>query len=78
MIKIVSVEPKEDFTLYVKFNNGKKGLFDVKPYFNRDFYRDLQNPSLFKSVKVSFDTVEWSNGVDFCPDSVYHNTRFVS
>ncbi len=32
MIKINYVEGRDNYILFVKLSNGKKGFFDVKPY----------------------------------------------
>ena len=37
----------------------------------------LRDKSLFSSVRVSFDTVEWSNGADLCPEVLYAESRKV-
>ena len=79
MITILSVEPQENYTLFLTFSNGKKGYFDATPYLQSgSMFTQLKDQSLFKSVKVSDITIEWANGADLCPDCVYKETRFVS
>ena len=79
MIKIKSVEPRENYTLFLTFSDGKKGLFDVKPYLQSgSMFTPLKDISLFKSVRINeFPTIEWANGADLCPDCVYLETKFV-
>jgi hypothetical protein len=77
MVTILSVEPRDDFTLFLTFDNGKKGVFDVKPYLQSgSMFLPLKNLSLFKSVKVTDISIEWANGADLCPDCIYSETKF--
>jgi hypothetical protein len=53
------------------FHNGDRRLFDLKPYLDKGVFAALRAPALFNSVRVSFDTIEWSNGADLCPEVLY-------
>jgi len=78
MVRIKTAEPKENFTLFLTFTDGKKGIFDVKPYLKTgSVFKELANPSLFQSVKVGCGTIEWANGADLCPDCIYQETIFI-
>ena len=33
----------------------------MKPYLDKGIFAALRDPSLFRSVRVSFDTIEWGN-----------------
>jgi hypothetical protein len=78
MVRIKEVEPREDYTLFLTFTNGQKGIFDAKPFLDVGIYHDLLNKSLFQSVKVSEGkTVEWANGADICPDCIYEKTKII-
>jgi hypothetical protein len=66
-----SVKPLDDYRLLLVFDNGDRRVFDVKPYLDKGVFRNLRNPEVFNSVRVSFDTVEWSNGADLCPEVLY-------
>ena len=77
MIKIINVIPQDNYKLSLTFSNGKIGVFDAKPYLDIGIYKELLNPSLFKSVKIADATIEWANGADLCPDCVYKETRFI-
>ena len=76
MITIKSVTPQDDYKLSLAFSDGKTGVFDVKPYLDKGVFKELLNPSLFKSVKIADATIEWANGADLCPDCVYSETAF--
>ncbi len=65
---IASVEfPK----IIIVFNTHEKKSFDVSPYLNKGIFAELQNIDYFKQVKAVNGTIEWPNGQDFCPDTLY-------
>ena len=43
----------------------------MKPYLTKGVFAELRDKSLFRSVRMCFDTVEWSNDVDLCPELLY-------
>jgi len=65
----------EDYKLDIAFNNGEKRGFDVKPYLSHKFYLSLKEPNIFKTAKTNGITIEWANGIDFCPDEIYVNSK---
>ncbi len=34
-------------------------------------FKELKNNSMFNSVKPFLGSVQWANGLDFCPDTLY-------
>ena len=40
-------------------------------------FSELKDVSLFKSVSVSFDTIEWANYLDLDPELLYQKSEFV-
>lgn len=69
--RIKSVTPNPDYTLTLVFTNGEVKLFDVKPYLSIGIFQELKDISLFNSVRPFFGSVQWKNGQDFCPDTLY-------
>jgi len=70
--RIKNVKPcSKDFTLMITFQNGETGIFDVKPYLDIGIFKELKDPSLFNSVKPFMGSIQWKNGQDFCPDTLY-------
>jgi len=68
---ITSVEPMSDYKVLVSFNNGEKGVLDMKPYLESGVFRRLKDVEVFQRVRVAFDTIEWEVGVDLDPEFVY-------
>lgn len=70
--RVESVFPKsENYTLLVRFTSGEERQFDVKPYLDKGFFRELQDRAYFNAVRVALGSIEWPNGQDFCPDTLY-------
>ena len=69
--RVKAVEPLAGFRLLLTFDSGELREFDVSPYLDKGVFRELRDEALFRSVHVSFDTVEWGNGADLCPELLY-------
>ncbi len=68
---MISVKPLDDYKLLLVFEPREKRIFDVTPYLNTGKFAELRNPSVFHTVKVKFDTIEWSNQLDIDPEFLY-------
>ena len=82
-----NVRPMPDYRIYVEVEDGRKGIFDLKPYLDKGVFRELKEISYFNQVGILFGAVTWPNeqdiapetllaemlpiGTDFCPDTQY-------
>ena len=69
--RVVDVKPDKDYTLIIKFTNGETKLFDVKPYLGIGIFKELRDRNIFNSVKPFLGSIQWKNGQDLCPDTLY-------
>jgi hypothetical protein len=69
--RVKSVACLPDFRLLLTFENAEERIFDMKPYLTKGVFTELADESLFRSVHDSFDTIEWGNGADLCPEVLY-------
>jgi len=69
--RVVAVRPQPDYTLTLTFANDEVKTFDVKPYLNIGIFRELQDQGIFNSVRPFLGSIQWQNGQDFCPDTLY-------
>jgi hypothetical protein len=69
--RVKNVKPEKDYTLHLWFTNGEEGILDMKPYLDKGIFRELRNLSMFNSVRPFIGTIQWANGADLCPDTVY-------
>ncbi|MBF0555763.1 MAG: DUF2442 domain-containing protein [Nitrospirae bacterium] len=73
--RVKEVYSNNDYTLRVIFDNGEVGIFDVTPYLDKGIFKQLRDRSIFNSAKVFLGTVQWVNGLDFCPDTIYLESK---
>jgi hypothetical protein len=71
--RVTAVKPNPDHTITLVFTNGEVRRFDVKPYLDKGFFRELKDLSVFNSVRPFLGSVQWENGQDFCPDTLYED-----
>ena len=69
--RIVDVKPQTDYLLRLTFTTGEVRIFDVKPYLNTGLFRELKDHSVFNGVVPLLGSVQWQNGLDLCPDTLY-------
>lgn len=78
MVWVVRAELKEDYTVYVEFNDGLKGIIDFKEVLAHEpleFFKALLDPNVFRTVHVDIDTLCWDNGLDFAPEYLYEQVK---
>ncbi len=73
--RVVEVRPNPDYSLTLKFTNGEVRRFDVRPYLEKGIFQELKDVQVFNSVRASLGTIEWSNGQDLCPDTLYLDSQ---
>lgn len=73
-LAVKAVEPQNDYKLLLTFANNEKKIFDVSGYLHIGKFAELQDKSIFNSVRVSFDSIEWSNQLDFDPELLYQKS----
>jgi len=77
-LSVAEVEPLDEFKLLLTFENKEKRIFNVSPYLKIGKFSELKSSSLFKTVKVKFDSVEWSNHLDLDPELLYQKSVRIS
>jgi len=74
-LSVSKVKALGDYELELTFENKEIKIFDLKPYLDTGLFSTLKDKNLFKRVKVSFDTIEWPNGVDLDPEVLYEKSK---
>ena len=70
VVSVISIEPQENKTIFVKLSNGKEGYFDVSPYLSKGIFTELQSDNYFQQARISFGGIAWPNAQDFSADTV--------
>ncbi len=71
---VTDVQPLDDYLLRLTFKNGEQKVFYMKPYLNISIFEALKDKRIFKSAKVSFNTVEWENKADIDLETLYYES----
>ena len=77
-----------DYKIRLLFNNGVKGIVDLKDSISGSVFKPLKNINYFKTFTQNSWTIEWDCEVDFAPEYLYdlaveqqekaHNTMHIS
>jgi hypothetical protein len=73
-LSVIDVKPQEDFRLLLTFENGEKRIFEMSGYLDLGIFKELKNENIFKSVHISFDSIEWANRIDLDPEELYQGS----
>ncbi|MFW6248362.1 MAG: DUF2442 domain-containing protein [Bacteroidota bacterium] len=74
-LAIIDVKPLENYLLLLTFENNEKKIFDMKPYLDKGIFSELKDEKKFRSVRVSFDSIEWCNQADLDPEFLYEKSK---
>ena len=69
--RVVTVSPHSELKLLVTFANGETRLFDASAYVKYPVFERLRDPGYFALARAQDGTVQWPDGSDFCPDTLY-------
>ena len=70
-LAVKEVIPRDDYTLFLVFENGESGILDMKPFLDFGVFQRIKDMDRFKRVRLAFDTIEWDCGVDLDPEYIY-------
>ena len=71
---VISVKPLDRYKLLIKFENEEERIFDVSPYLDIGKFAELKDISMFNTVIVKFDSIEWANHLDIDPEVLYEKS----
>lgn len=74
-LAVKKVLPTSDYQLILAFTNGETRQFDMNPYLEIGIFRELKDLTLFNSVRVCFDSIEWDNEADMDPEILYSDSK---
>ncbi len=67
---VTTVRPLPDYLLYVEVEDGRKGVFDLKPYLAHGVFRELRDVGYFNRVDILFGAITWPNEQDIAPETL--------
>jgi hypothetical protein len=69
-MRIQEIVPKDDWLIHIRSDDGRVGLFDVKPYLESEAFAPLKNRNEFERVHNRGYYIEWECGADFSADTI--------
>ena len=78
-IRIVSATPASESTILINWSDGSRRLFDAAPHMHGDYFDELGDPLYFAKLRIAShgETVEWPNGQDFAPETLFEESRLI-
>jgi len=64
------VKPLPDYRIYVEIEDGRMGIFDLKPYLDHGVFRELRDLHYFNQVGILFGAVTWPHDQDIAPETL--------
>jgi hypothetical protein len=72
MEKITHLAVPRPFVLYVEFDDGVKGEYDMSGRLKGPVFEPLRDPAVFAQVRLGeWGAPVWPNGVDIAPDALH-------
>ena len=75
---VTIVKPKLKYEIYIEIEDGRKGIFDMKPYLNKGVFKELQDVHYFNQVGILFGAVTWPNEQDIAPETLISEMKLVN
>ena len=63
-------KPLSDYRIYVEVEDGRKGVFDLRPYLDHGVFRELRDVHYFNRVGIALGAVTWPHGQDIAPETL--------
>lgn len=67
---VVAVKPLSDYRVYVEIQDGRRGIFDLKPYLDFGVFRELRDVHYFNQVGIVFGALTWPHEQDISPETL--------
>ena len=75
--RIKNVKAEDNYQIRIWFTNGEIKVFNLIPYLETGFFSELKEKNIFFSVRPFMGSIQWSNGLDLCPDTLYEGGEAV-
>lgn len=64
------VRPLPDYRLYVEIADGRRGVFDMRPYLDKPAFQTLKDPAYFNRIGIFMGALTWPDDQDIAPDTL--------
>ncbi|MFW6263138.1 MAG: DUF2442 domain-containing protein [Thermotogota bacterium] len=70
MVRVLEAKPQKNYTIFIKLDNGKEGIFDVSPFLDKGIFSELRDENYFKLLSIRGRSISWPHAQDFCADTI--------
>ena len=73
LVRVVEVETREEYRIWLQYANGVSGEVDLSYLAGRGVFKAWDDLEFFKSVYIlpDFGGIAWSEEIDLCADALY-------
>ena len=72
MPKLLKVEPREGYRIYVEYDDGACGEVDLSHNAGKGVFKVWDDPGVFERAHLTeYGAITWSDELDLCPNAVY-------
>ena len=72
MPRLIKLEPRPEYQLFVEFADGVSGVIDLSRRLFGAMFEPLRDPEVFRAAQIDeFGAPCWPNGADLAPDALY-------
>jgi hypothetical protein len=72
---VTTVKAMADFTLEVELADGRRGVFDLRPFLGRPGLQRLKDPACLSRVSIRMGALTWPHDEDVAPDTLAANLK---
>jgi hypothetical protein len=79
MYRIVEVEAREGYRVWIRFEDGMSGEVDLSDLVGKGVFRSWENPEEFRKVFIDEETgtIAWPGNIDLAPDALHQDVAGV-
>ena len=71
-MRITELHPRSEFKLFVRFDDGVSGEVDLSDLAGTGVFSAWLESGVFDQARITeAGAVEWTGGIDLCPDALY-------
>ena len=74
MVKPITVEARDGYRIWVKFEDGVSGVVDLSDIAGHGVFKALEDRAFFETINIlPHHSISWggSDDIEICPDTIY-------
>ena len=70
-IHVTELETLPDYKIRVKFDDGKRGVYDMAHLLDKGVFRALRDPKVFNAAWLALGVPNWPGNIDIAPERLW-------